>query len=223
MKTTSSKPFSNSQTFNEVLEKPTIIMKKNISQLFLTFIFTLLLGHGVAHAGLFSETPTEKNAVLQNIIQGELTRKSSGLNSTALSQHIAAVSSDYNIDPLLVLSIIKTESSFNPKAKSGVGAIGLMQVMPIVVKDAGHAANVHTNQELWNPTQNVKLGTHYFSKLMKRYNNNLRNALTAYNMGPTALNRLLKKKASFNTSYYQKVMKNYSSMRVKSAVLKTVL
>lgn len=132
-----------------------------------------------------------------------------------LSRYIVTVSRDYNLDPLLVLSIIKVESGFKPDAKSFAGAIGLMQVMPIVIRAVGHEVSVAHRDELYNPYKNVRLGIHYFTTLLEKYGNNIRNALMAYNVGPTALDSRLSR-GGLPTGYYQKVMRCYDSFRKKA-------
>jgi soluble lytic murein transglycosylase-like protein len=132
-----------------------------------------------------------------------------------LSRHIIRLSRDYEIDPLLVLAIIKVESGFKPEARSYVGAIGLMQVMPIVIREVGRDVQVHHRDDLYDPYKNVRLGIHYFTYLRDKYKNDLRNALVAYNLGPSALDSRLRRQDSVPTSYYRKVMKCYDAFREK--------
>ena len=91
-----------------------------------------------------------------------------------------------NQDPLLVLSLIRQESVFNPRARSPVGARGLMQLMPATARQLRRSVKVN---QLSNPRINIELGTRYFQNLMKRYNNNLVYVLAAYNAGETRVER----------------------------------
>ena len=90
-----------------------------------------------------------------------------------------------NIDPLLVVSIMKAESKFDPQANSGAGAIGLMQLMP----DSGHWIAVEIGEPLArtsaleNPEISIKLGSWYIASLIDENNGNLVLALAAYNAG----------------------------------------
>lgn len=82
----------------------------------------------------------------------------------------------HNLDPLLVMLIIKQESAFHVRARSGVGAGGLMQLMPGTAKDLGV-------RNVYDPHQNVEAGTRYFAWLYRRYGT-VNKALAAYNAGP---------------------------------------
>lgn len=80
------------------------------------------------------------------------------------------------IDPLLVEIVIEHESAFNPEAASGVGARGLMQLMPETARDLG-VTDIH------DPEQNIAAGTRYLAQQYRHYAN-LHLALAAYNAGP---------------------------------------
>jgi soluble lytic murein transglycosylase len=84
------------------------------------------------------------------------------------------------LDPYLMLSLIRQESAFNENARSGAGAIGLMQVMP----RTGHLVSRVSRNQLFNPDVNVKVGVKYFSRLMERFDGSVEHALAAYNAGP---------------------------------------
>ena len=84
-------------------------------------------------------------------------------------------------DPLLVLSLIRQESAFQENAQSRVGARGLMQIMPKTAKSL-HGKKLKPN-DLYNPELNVRLGTKYVDKLLKKYDGNVYRVLAAYNAG----------------------------------------
>jgi len=92
----------------------------------------------------------------------------------------------YSIDPLVVLSLIRQESVFNPAARSPVGARGLMQLMPATARRMKRSVG---ERQLNNPATNLEVGTKYFNLLMKRYDNNLVYSLAAYNAGEGRVDR----------------------------------
>jgi soluble lytic murein transglycosylase len=92
------------------------------------------------------------------------------------------------LDPLLVAAVIQVESRFDPFAVSGVGACGLMQLMPptaewLLSRDLKPA-------HLFNPVLNIELGTLYLSQLMDQFDGDLNRALIAYNAGPSVARSL---------------------------------
>jgi peptidoglycan lytic transglycosylase len=107
---------------------------------------------------------------------------------------ILAESKVYGYDPMFVTALIITESSFNNKARSHRGAMGLMQILP----KTGVALASEKEMEwkgrstLYNPEINIALGTYYLNKLQSRFGD-LNLALEAYNHGPTRLDKYLKR------------------------------
>lgn len=100
------------------------------------------------------------------------------------SEYVYKYSEENGIDPLLTFAIIKAESNFNSSVVSSSNAMGLMQLMEstaeeIMQKDLQEEFN---KDMLFNPEDNIKIGTAYFSKLIQRYGN-IPLALTAYNAG----------------------------------------
>jgi soluble lytic murein transglycosylase len=84
------------------------------------------------------------------------------------------------VDPWLIQSLIRQESAFDPRARSRVGATGLMQLMPATAKIYGKI----NRQQLKDPEQNVRVGVRFFERLLDRYDGNVHFALAAYNAGP---------------------------------------
>ncbi len=90
------------------------------------------------------------------------------------------------LDPIVVLSLIRQESVFNPLARSHVGARGLMQLMPATARRMKRSVR---DKHLINPKLNIELGTKYFRGLIKRYDGNLVYTLAAYNAGEGRVER----------------------------------
>lgn len=91
-----------------------------------------------------------------------------------------------SLDPIIVLSLIRQESVFNPLARSRVGARGLMQLMPTTAR---HMRRNVRDKHLVDPKINIELGTKYFKGLTKRYDGNLVYVLSAYNAGESRVER----------------------------------
>jgi len=87
------------------------------------------------------------------------------------------------VDPMLTAGLIRQESAFQPEARSGANAIGLMQLLPKTARRvAGHAKVRYSHALLFDPDYNVHLGTIYFSGLRKDFGS-VESALAAYNAG----------------------------------------
>ena len=85
-----------------------------------------------------------------------------------------------SIDEILILSLIRQESSFNPYAKSPVGALGIMQLMPGTAR--AYKKGV-TNEELLNPSINIPIGVKYLEFLSEKFSHSLEKILSSYNAG----------------------------------------
>lgn len=89
------------------------------------------------------------------------------------------------LDPALVAAVICQESTFDSGAVSGVGARGLMQVMPATGRSLARALKVRYQKGALNdPAVSLRFGTHYLAELMRRFGGRVDRALAAYNAGP---------------------------------------
>lgn len=88
---------------------------------------------------------------------------------------IRAAAARHGVDPALVKAVIHTESAFNPNARSPVGAMGLMQLMPGTARDMGV-----TNA--WDPAQNIEGGVKYLAWLQRQFRSR-DHVIAAYNAG----------------------------------------
>ena len=102
--------------------------------------------------------------------------------SEQVSHIIIQCAKEENISPSLLEAVILTESKFDEKAVSHVGAVGMMQLMP----DTAHWISEESglpSDNLASPDQNIPLGAWYLNYLLKKYHNNEVFALAAYNAG----------------------------------------
>jgi len=99
-------------------------------------------------------------------------------------QLICAESNKNTIDPLWLHAIIWQESKYNPYARSGASARGLMQFIPETANQVGAAIGLSefSLEKLYDPAVNIPMGAHYWSSLMNELKSPVM-ALAAYNGG----------------------------------------
>lgn len=97
-------------------------------------------------------------------------------NKNAFDQLIRQAAQQHGVSEGLIKAVMHTESGFNIKARSPVGAQGLMQLMPATAR----RFNV---SNAYDPQQNIFAGAKYLSWLLKRFNGDTRLAIAAYNAG----------------------------------------
>jgi len=107
---------------------------------------------------------------------------SSHLNLKAYEREIHAAAAAFGINPDLIRAVIHAESSFNPSARSHVGAQGLMQLMPATAARFGVS-------DPFEPSQNIWGGTRYLAWLLRRFGGDSRLATAAFNAGENAVDR----------------------------------
>jgi soluble lytic murein transglycosylase len=110
-------------------------------------------------------------------------------------KYVQAYAAANGLNPYRVLSIMRQESAFNPRARSHAGASGLMQLMPKTARQVSRTLQLPRFRQamLFRPASNIALGTHYIAAQIERYNGNRVLALAAYNAGPHRAHRWRKK------------------------------
>lgn len=91
----------------------------------------------------------------------------------------------YNLDPLFIYAMIKTESGFDTKAISRSGAKGLMQIMDKTGEWGALMCEIegYTPEMLFDPSINIQIGCWYINRLINQYEGDIDIALAAYNAG----------------------------------------
>ena len=103
--------------------------------------------------------------------------------ATPFAEPIYESARRHGLNPSLVAAVVRTESSFDPRAVSRKGARGLMQLMPATGRRLGVAP-----AELYEPEKNLDAGSRYLRQLLDRFGA-LELALAAYNAGEGAVER----------------------------------
>lgn len=106
------------------------------------------------------------------------------------AQLICDATSAYKIDPLWLHAIIWQESKYNPAARSGAGARGLMQFIPETARAVSETIGMPavSVEKLYEPAVSIQLGAAYWSALMQKLKSP-EMALAAYNGGPDNVQR----------------------------------
>jgi soluble lytic murein transglycosylase-like protein len=108
------------------------------------------------------------------------TRYASAERGRAYDEIIGEHSKTHGVRAELVKAVMQVESAFNPFARSPKGALGLMQLMPPIIRQ-------YSVKNPFDPAENIRGGVTYLRHLLDRYENNETLALAAYNAGPGAV------------------------------------
>ncbi len=136
-----------------------------------------------------------------------------------LTEQLWQISRSYATDPLLILAVVAQESRGNPNARGRVksgkfsGALGLMQIKLETAKSmsARFGLKIEKEEDLLRPEINVTVGTAYLIRLIAKYGN-WKDALVAYNLGHSAVDRLLEQGNPLPTNYYEHVIAKYNDL-----------
>ena len=108
---------------------------------------------------------------------------------TSYSAAVVDFSEKYDVSASLILAVTTRESAFNDKAKSHVGAQGLMQIMPATAQEISQDVG-ERYYNIYKIRDNVHFGTWYLWKMMDRFNGDVELAVRAYNCGPTCVEKV---------------------------------
>ena len=193
-------------------------------------IFVLALPSGPACADIYRSVQVNGVIIFTNISKGPgyelfLKEKSDPVpaqtadrlagrradSNSPYASSIQAAGRASDVDPALIHAVILAESGYNPSARSGKGAVGLMQLMPETAKRYGVIDRL-------DPAQNIRGGTTYLRDLLRLFNNDLRLALAAYNAGEGAVAKYGNRIPPFpeTVAYVPRVMTYYRRNLAKS-------
>jgi hypothetical protein len=138
----------------------------------------------------------------------------------SLATLIVSESKRAEIDPLFVTAVVRTESHFKNKAVSRRGAKGLMQLMPETGRYIAKLSRIELKNidALHNPETNIRLGVWYLKHLHERFEGDRKQALVAYNWGPTNLRRAMASGSQFpkeSVQYVHRVISHYTASTEK--------
>jgi hypothetical protein len=105
---------------------------------------------------------------------------------------ISAYSKEQEVDPSLVLALIREESFFRSDVRSPANAYGLMQLLHGTAREIARGSDLKVKaKDLYDPEINIRLGLQYLKTLLDRYDGRLYLALAAYNAGPHRVDQWL--------------------------------
>jgi len=132
-----------------------------------------------------------------------------------ISKTIYEESIKYNFNPLLITSLIKVESNFEPKTVSDSYAYGLCQVRRFIAPELAENIGIKwdgAEKTLFDPINNIKIGVYYLSILNRDFND-LKTAIIAYNQGPYKVQEQSTNNQELNQEYINKVLDYYAELR----------
>lgn len=131
-----------------------------------------------AEAAEFSSVLAENTQAVSSGSTGEASASSTGTSYSEedLDAIFQEAANTYGVSAVILKSIAKAESGFNPSAVSSAGAVGIMQLMPQTAASLGV-----TNS--YDARENIMGGAKYISQLLSKYEGNISLALAAYNAG----------------------------------------
>ena len=113
---------------------------------------------------------------------------------TAYANLLFPAAADKGLDPSWVYAIARQESAFDSHARSPVGALGLMQLMPATGAQTARQAGIALagDSALLRPEVNVRLGSHYLAQMYETFGFHRALASAGYNAGPGRVRQWLR-------------------------------
>ncbi len=119
-----------------------------------------------------------------------LAKNSELIFPTPYFNYVNEYSKKFGVSIEYIYSIMRQESAFNPKARSHMDALGLMQLLPSVAKKSAQENNIDffKDEDLYNPKTSIALGAAYLKKLWDKYEGKFILATASYNANERAIN-----------------------------------
>ena len=159
---------------------------------------------GGVEAATTSPLATVANAPKQLTIITEKVREEFFRKEVPFGSIIYKEAKKNNVRPELVAAVVQAESQFKPTARSGAGAVGLMQLVPRTGRWMGA-------RDLTNPQQNVAAGAKYLKYLNERFDGNETKVIAAYNAGDGNVKRFGGVPPFRESKNYLKKVRNYEA------------
>jgi soluble lytic murein transglycosylase-like protein len=144
-----------------------------------------------------AEAPSKLTAVVTDQVREDFFKKEVPFGALIYQE-----AKKNNVRPELVAAVVEAESRFKPTARSGAGAVGLMQLVPRTGRWMGA-------RDLTNPAQNIAAGTKYLKYLHERFDGNETKMIAAYNAGEGNVKRFGGVPPFKETRKYVVKVKNY--------------
>lgn len=132
---------------------------------------------------------------IKTFIEDEILEVKHAIYPLKYMDSVEKYAEEFGIDKYLLLAFIKTESGFDPNAKSNADAIGLTQITEetfawIKLKLCPKEELVF--EDLYNPDTSIRFGAYYISRNLERYKGDVSTAAAAYHSGWGTVDSLLK-------------------------------
>jgi soluble lytic murein transglycosylase-like protein len=156
--------------------------------------------------------PMPARPVRSSVLPPALAARTPDVARGGVDAIIRSAASAYRVEGALIRAVIEVESGFNANARSGAGAIGLMQLMPATARRYG-VRNAR------DPVQNIDGGTRYLRDLLDLFKGDTSLALAGYNAGEGAVLQHGRRIPPFaeTRAYVPKVLARYREHRLASA------
>ena len=169
----------------------------------------------IAYSGLGFEMNWEEERAVE-LIAAQLAEKNALIPDEELREVARTMydaSRRYDVDYRLVLAVMDVESDFRHNVVSDAGAVGIMQVKPVVARTFSQEVGIPYKRDVLRcPHANVRFGVYYLSWLGRHYDNDYA-VLYAYNVGYTRARQNMQRNSEPKTGYTRRVMEEYERYR----------